>query len=192
MALLPEVHEHRSAHNVDSLLGLAAGPRVSGLTNSRGSIMRSARFDNLSDLELIEICNSGPRDDAVEAFGLLYRRHRDYVTRIALRFSSDREIAADTLQDTFIYLLRKFPPSDEGLTLTARLRSLLYPVAKNLTLTRRSGDAAGMKDPQALDPDQLPDPQSVNPPQENLAAVMAGLSSRHREVCCCDSLTACE
>ena len=143
--------------------------------------MRSARFGKLSDLELIEVCNSGPRDDAVEAFGLLYRRHRDYVTRIALRFSSDREIAADTLQDTFIYLLRKFPPSGEGLTLRARLRSLLYPVAKNLTLTairRRRRDEG----PSSLDPDQLPDPQSVNPPQENLAAVMAGLSSRHREV----------
>ncbi len=110
--------------------------------------MRSARFDKLSDLELVVICNSGWRDDAVEAFGLLYRRHRDYVTRVALRFCSDREIVADTLQETFIYLLRKFPPSGEGLILTARLRSLLYPVARN-SRSRRSSDAAGMKDPQA-------------------------------------------
>ena len=143
--------------------------------------MRSARFDKLSDLELVEICNSDWRDDAVEAFGLLYRRHRDYVTRVALRFCSDREIVADTLQETFIYLLRKFPPSGEGLILTARLRSLLYPVARNLTLTaikRRRRDEGSP----GFDPDQLPDPKTVDPQQENLEKVMTSLSSRHREV----------
>ena len=143
--------------------------------------MRSARFDRLSDLELVEICNSGWGDDAVEAFGLLYRRHRDYVTRVALRFCSDREIVADTLQETFIYLLRKFPPSGEGLILTARLRSLLYPVARNLTLTaikRRRRDEGSP----GFDPDQLPDPKTVDPQQENLEKVMTSLSSRHREV----------
>ena len=143
--------------------------------------MRSARFDKLSDPELVEVCNSGSRDDAVEAFGLLYRRHRDYVTRVALRFCSDREIAADTLQETFVYLLRKFPPSGEGLILTARLRSLLYPVARNLTLTalkrrRRDERSSG------VDPDQLPDPRSVDPQQDDLARMMTSLSSRHREV----------
>ena len=143
--------------------------------------MRSARFDKLSDPELVEACNSGSRNDAVEAFGLLYRRHRDYVTRVALRFCSDREIAADTLQETFIYLLRKFPPSGEGLILTARLRSLLYPVARNLTLTaikRRRRDE-GSSD---FDPGQLPDPHSVDPHHENLTGMMASLSARHREV----------
>ena len=83
--------------------------------------MVKTRFDSLSDPALVEVCNSGGRADATAAFGLLYRRHRDYVMRVALRFSSDREIAADTLQETFIYLLRKFPPSGEGLVLTARL-----------------------------------------------------------------------
>ena len=138
-------------------------------------------FERLSDPELVEICNSGGRKDAEAAFGLLYRRHRDYVTRVALRFSSDREIAADTLQETFLYLLRKFPPTGEGLVLTARLRSLLYPVAKNLTLTalkrrRRNERHAG------IEPDQLPDPRSLDPPRENLAMIMDGLSSAHREV----------
>ncbi len=31
--------------------------------------------------------------------------------------------------------MKKFPPAGEGLVLTAQLRSLLYPVAKNLTLS---------------------------------------------------------
>ena len=139
------------------------------------------RFDRLSDPELVEICNSGGRQDAEAAFGLLYRRHRDYVTRVALRFSSDREIAADTLQETFLYLLRKFPPTGEGLVLTAQLRSLLYPVAKNLTLTalkRRRRDER----PAGFEPDQLPDPRSLGPPKENLGRILEGLSAAHHEV----------
>ena len=143
--------------------------------------MANPRFDKLSDPELVEICNSGPRRNAAEAFGSLYRRHRDFVTRVALRFCSDREIAADTLQETFIYLLRKFPPSGEGLVLTAQLQSLLYPVARNFTLTavkrqRRSEQTVD------FEPDQLPDPRTVDPPHEDLAKAMAGLSTSHREV----------
>ena len=92
-------------------------------------------FDRRSDRELVELCNRGSRDEAVQAFESLYRRHRDYVTRVALRFGGDREAAVDVLQETFLYLLKKFPPSGEGLVLTAQLRSLLYPVAKNLTLS---------------------------------------------------------
>ena len=143
--------------------------------------MAERRFGSLSDAELVEICNSGARQDAVEAFGLLYRRHRDYVTRVALRFCSDRDIAADALQETFLYLLRKFPPTGEGLVLTAQLRSLLYPVARNVTLTavRRRGRTEQAAD---LDPDRLPDPATVDPVHENLGQAMASLSPRHREV----------
>ena len=134
-----------------------------------------------SDRELVETCNTGSRRAAQDAFGLLYRRHRDYVMRVSLRLCSDRDIAEDTLQETFMYLLRKFPPSGEGLRLAAELRSLLYPVARNLTLTalrqrRRSGHNV------ELQPDRLPDPRTVDPQYENLASVMAGLSDRHREV----------
>ena len=135
--------------------------------------MTHPRFDKLSDSELVEICNSGRRQDAVDAFDSLYRRHRDYVTRVSLRFCSDREIAADTLQETFIYLLRKFPPDGDGLVLTAQLRSLLYPVARNLTLTalrRLHRD----NHETAIEPDQLPDPRSVDPEYENLAKAMEG------------------
>ncbi len=143
--------------------------------------MSNPRFDKLSDRELVATCNSGPRQDAVDAFDSLYRRHRDYVTRVSLRFCSDREIAADVLQETFIYLLRKFPPSGEGLILTAQLRSLLYPVARNLTFTavRKRQRSEHNAD---VEPDQLPDPRTVEPEYENLATAMADLSANHREV----------
>lgn len=143
--------------------------------------MTHPRFDKLSDSELVEICNSGRRQDAADAFDSLYRRHRDYVTRVALRFCSDREIAADTLQETFLYLLRKFAPGGDGLVLTAQLRSLLYPVARSLTLTAVKRSHRDKHETQ-MEPDQLPDPRSVDPEYENLGKAMAGLSASHREV----------
>ena len=139
------------------------------------------RLGRQSDLELVKLCNGGSRRDAIAAFETLYRRHRDYVTRVSLRFCSDREIAADVLQETFLYLLKKFPPTGDGLILTAQLRSLLYPVAKNLTLsaiTRRRRDESSTD----IEPDRLPDPGTVNPQYENLARMTSELSPRHREV----------
>ena len=153
--------------------------------------MANPRFDKLSDPELVEICNSGPRRDAVEAFGSLYRRHRDYVTRVALRFCSDREIAADTLQETFIYLLRKFPPSGEGLVLTAQLQSLLYPVARNFTLTavkrqRRSEQTVD------FEPDQLPIRAPSIPRTRTWRKQWRAFRPVTGKCCCCDMSTACD
>ena len=139
------------------------------------------RQDNKrSDAELVELCNSGARDEAIAAFESLYRRHRDYVVRVSLRFGSDREIAADVLQETFLYLLNKFPPRGDGLALTGQLRSLLYPVSRNLTLNalRRQRRIK----PSEVEPDQLPDPGTVDPHYEDLARLVSGLSVRHREV----------
>ena len=96
--------------------------------------MKRAR-DHLSDEELVEVCNCGSAEEAERAFETLYRRHKDYVLRVALRFVRDRDAALDVLQESFTYLLRKFPPTGDGLVLTARLQTLLYPVAKNCAIT---------------------------------------------------------
>ena len=141
-------------------------------------------LDRRSDRELVELCNRGSRDDAVAAFESLYRRHRDYVTRVSLRFGADRDAAVDVLQETFLYLLKKFPPSGEGLVLTAQLRSLLYPVAKNLTLSllRRS---ARLDDSEEFDPDRLPAPAAADPAERDparLSSAVARLSPQRREV----------
>src|SRR5262245_43883505 len=102
--------------------------------------------DRRSDAELVAACNRGDAEEAARAFEALYRRHRDFVLRVARRFARDRELALDALQETFTYLLRKFPPAGSGLTLTARLQTLLYPVAKNSAISayrkaRRHGGA---------------------------------------------------
>jgi RNA polymerase sigma-70 factor (ECF subfamily) len=136
-------------------------------------------IDRRSDDELVAICNLGDAHDAARAFEALYRRHRDFVLRVARRVTRDRELALDALQETFAYLLNKFPPAGEGLVLTARLQTLLYPAAKNAAITavRKARRYAGSGD---ADLDALP----AEPPAdaEPIDAALAALSPEKREV----------
>jgi RNA polymerase sigma-70 factor, ECF subfamily len=134
--------------------------------------------DRRSDDELVAICNGGDADDAARAFEALYRRHRDFVLRVARRFTRDRDLALDALQETFTYLLGKFPPSGGGLVLTARLQTLLYPAAKNAAITavRKARCYAGGD----AELDELP---AEAPAQgEPIDAALAALSPERREV----------
>jgi len=58
-----------------------------------------------SDQELIELVNQGNPD----AFEVLYRRYRDWVYRLAWRFTGNEQDALDVLQETFTYLLGNSP-----------------------------------------------------------------------------------
>ena len=125
-----------------------------------------------SDKELVERANEG---DA-EAFEALYRRHRDWVYRLAWRFTNNHADALDVLQETFTYLLRKLP----HLRLTASMTTFLYPVVKHLSLNLRRRRAGSAIDEEALL--AIPDPTSARTPREELAAVLAALPSDQREV----------
>jgi len=135
--------------------------------------------DRRSDEELVAVCNVGDAHEAARAFEALYRRHRDFVLRVARRFTRDRELALDALQETFTYLLHKFPPAGEGLTLTARLQTLLYPAAKNAAITavRKARRAAGAGDA-ALDELAAEAPPDAEP----IDAALAALSPERREL----------
>ena len=85
--------------------------------------------DPRSDLELVRALNAG---DA-SAFDGLYYRHRDWVLRLAHRFTGHGDDSLDVLQETFSYLFRKFP----GFSLTASMTTFLYPVVKNLSIAAR-------------------------------------------------------
>jgi RNA polymerase sigma-70 factor (ECF subfamily) len=143
-------------------------------------VAKSSTRDSRSDEELVEICNRGDGDAAIAAFDTLYRRHRDYVLRIALRFTDDRELAADALQDVFTWLLRQFPPPGPGLTLTARLSTFLYPVAKNSTISllrkaRRIIDGG-------IEPDALPARPDPSDDADDLDRLLASLPPGRREL----------
>jgi RNA polymerase sigma-70 factor (ECF subfamily) len=136
-------------------------------------------IDRRSDEELVAICNVGAAAEAARAFEALYRRHRDFVLRVARRFTHDRELALDALQETFAYLLGKFPPTGPGLTLTARLSTLLYPAAKNAAITalRKARRFEGSDDEvlAALPAEAAPDDEPID-------AALATLSPERREV----------
>ncbi len=135
--------------------------------------------DSRSDSELVDACNNGAAADATRAFTELYRRHKDFVVRVALRLSGDHDLALDALQDTFSYLLRQFPPTGKGLSLTAKLTTYLYPVARNTTITllrkRQRHNPIG-----AIDPDSLPADDDVM--ATDFSGLLATLNADQREV----------
>lgn len=91
----------------------------------------------MSDAALV--ARAGKGDHA--AFEVLYRRHRDFVYRLALRFTGEHALALDATQEVFLYLCRKLP----GLTLTARLTTFLYPAVKHCALTaKRKAQRSGL------------------------------------------------
>src|SRR5688572_3231403 len=85
--------------------------------------------DGRSDEALIDAVNHG--DTA--AFEALYYRYRDWVAHMAYRFTGDRDLALDVLQETFLYFSRKFP----GFRLTAKLTTFLYPAVRNYSIAAR-------------------------------------------------------
>ena len=46
---------------------------------------------------------------------------------------ADENLALDVMQETFLYLLKKFP----GFRLTAQMKTFLYPAVKNLSIAAR-------------------------------------------------------
>ena len=133
-----------------------------------------------SDAELVETCNQGSAKAAENAFETLFKRHREYVLRVAFRFVHDREVATDVLQDTFLYLLRRFPPTGSGLQLTARLTTFLYPVVKNFAITaaRKAERSASTGE---IAPDELPAPED-HAAGDEVDEALAGLTDDRREV----------
>lgn len=113
------------------------------------------------------------RDGDRAAFDELYDAHRDWVYALAWRFTGEAEDAADVLQETFLYLVRKLP----GLELTARLTTLLYPVVKHLAADARRRRGRGVEDDEALASAAAPAVES-----DDLADIVRGLPEPQREV----------
>ena len=134
--------------------------------------------DPRPDEALVALINQGDPN----AFETLYRRHRDWVVNLAGRIAGDQSLALDVLQETFLYVLRKFP----GFQLTCQFRSFLYPAVRNLAIAAREKAARSQADG-CVDPDQLEtEPQTAtgNHPSERarLAEVLKGLPEPQREV----------
>jgi RNA polymerase sigma-70 factor (ECF subfamily) len=131
--------------------------------------------DKRSDAELARALNAG---DA-SAFDAIYYRHRDWVVRLARRFTGHDDDALDVLQETFAYLFRKCP----GFVLTASMTTFLFPVVKNLSIAARRKRTRLAQLPEDAPPDP-PAPAETHPgkQRQELAAVIAALPEAQREV----------
>jgi RNA polymerase sigma-70 factor (ECF subfamily) len=123
---------------------------------------------------LVEAANGGD----VAAFEALYHRYRDWVVRLAYRFTGDRDDALDVMQDAFAYLLGKFP----GFTLSARMTTFLYPVVKNLSIAAGRKKRRFLSDDQALSEAVARPPPGGNAVREELASALSALPEAQREV----------
>ena len=130
----------------------------------------SPEHDPRSDADLVVAANAG---DA-SAFDALYHRYKGWVVSLATRFTGDPDQALDVLQETYLYLLSKFP----GFRLTSRLTTFLYPAVKNLSIAARRKSARFAAGAATLD--HFPAPAAVQ--DSELTAVVAGLPETHREV----------
>jgi RNA polymerase sigma-70 factor (ECF subfamily) len=92
----------------------------------------------------------------VDAMGILYDRHAPTVLAFALRFTGDRALAEDVVQDCFKELIDRI----DGFELRGQLTSWFYVVAKRraLRLRERSVRSQGELDPEVLAiPDTAPE-----------------------------------
>src|SRR3954462_12657708 len=86
-------------------------------------------MEDRSDQSLVDALNAGD----TRAFDAIYFRYRDWVVRLATRFTGNADDALDVLQETFAYVFRKFP----GFRLTASMTTFLSPVVKTLSTAAR-------------------------------------------------------
>jgi RNA polymerase sigma-70 factor (ECF subfamily) len=127
--------------------------------------------DPRSDEQLIGDISSGD----LAAFDVLYCRYRDWVFSLAYRFTLRHEDALDVLQETFAYLCRKLP----NLTLTASMKTFLYPAIRNIAIELRR---KRLKMPTDEHIEVVPAPPSAIDDRADLATALGNLSSMHREV----------
>jgi RNA polymerase sigma-70 factor, ECF subfamily len=131
------------------------------------------RSDDLTDQQLVASLNGGD----VTAFEQLYFRHRDWVLRLAQRFTGHHDDAQDVVQETFAYFIRKFP----GFQLTASLTTFFYPAVKHLSMTARRKRLRSTGGDEQLD--LICETTDHNSGQrDEMSAALTSLSDAHREI----------
>jgi RNA polymerase sigma-70 factor (ECF subfamily) len=119
-----------------------------------------------------------------EAFGVLFRRHRDRLWAVALRTTGDPEEAADALQDALIAAFRRA----ESYRGDAAVTTWLHRIVVNACLDRLRRRAVRMADPLPDDLDDqpagvpgpaasVPDPADLAVDAEQRSAVLAALAT---------------
>ena len=131
------------------------------------------KHDHLTDQELIDALNKGEG----YAFEILYNRYRDWVINLSYRLCGNREVALDVMQETFTYVLTKFP----GFSLTCKFKTFLFPVVRHTTISQMKKYRRAQSDSEVADYHAVHMPNAPANRQE-LAHLMGKLNEDHREV----------
>ena len=140
----------------------------------QGNEPLSVEQSNRSDQDLIAAINRGD----LEAFEDLYRRYRDWVVRLALRFTRDEDLARDVLQEVFLYFMKKFP----GFELRCELKTFLYPAVRNVALGMRRKTERYVSDDETIANRAADSPSQQGNAGEVLLSVVSSLPEPQREV----------
>lgn len=110
-------------------------------------------LQTLSDRDLVARHVAG---DGGVAFGELFRRHRDRMYAVALRTTSNRELAADAVQEAFISAFRRAEAYRGDAAVTTWLHRIvvnacLDRIRRERVTVRRAGDVAELDLPDRHD-----------------------------------------
>jgi RNA polymerase sigma-70 factor, ECF subfamily len=103
-------------------------------------------LDDLSDLGDRELLQRHVDGDGGAAFGELFRRHRDRMYAVAMRTTSNRELAADAVQEAFISAFRRADAYRGEAAVTTWLHRIVVNACldrlrrERSTAVRRAGD----------------------------------------------------
>ncbi|WP_022923475.1 RNA polymerase sigma factor SigM [Serinicoccus marinus] len=113
---------------------------------SPADIVTTAELAELDDLALLR----RHQDGDTEAFGEIFRRHRDRMWAVALRTSRDPEVAADAVQDAFLNAFRR-AGSFRG---DSQVTTWLHRITVNACLDRlrRQRPTADLEDHEPVEP----------------------------------------
>ncbi|UCD76793.1 MAG: sigma-70 family RNA polymerase sigma factor [Phycisphaerales bacterium] len=131
--------------------------------------------DERRDEQLVDAINRG--DQA--AFEQLYLRYRDWVVALAYRFTGDRELALDVLQDVFVYFVRRFP----GFELRGKVKTFLYPAVRHTAIAIQSRSRRMRSMTEVGDPSDASTvfDAGATEDRERLAEAVASLPAAQRE-----------
>ena len=125
------------------------------------------------DQSLIARANLGDED----AMRALYDKHKEFCVNLAVKYLDDRDEALDVLQETFKYFFAKFP----GFILTCQLRTFLFPVVRNLCLSRLRKKKPNV-DSKVLEFQEAKEIRDPEADKERVVDMVAKLGEEHREV----------
>ena len=124
---------------------------------------------DLSDRELMARHVSG---DGGVAFGELFRRHRDRMYAVALRTTTNRELAADAVQDAFISAFRRA----DAYRGEAAVTTWLHRIVVNACIDRLRRERVSVRRAGDLGELDLPDPRDHHSAAEARLDVHAALA----------------